>query len=266
MFFGIIIAVNILLIIDIFLFFYIMSKVEDVYKLQTPALRLKMVILQYFKTQKILSAKVAIPPDTLSRYVKGRLVITEKAAIQMQDLAGISADFILNGNLPMMLDEAKSAKPYEVKYQGKAAISEFSQLDAEFDTAESNRGFVPRSVLDDSWGNRDNLTQQGKVNVIDNYINGLKNARLIGVQSVKFVERYKSVFALKLNCDIILEKNYRINDDVFVRIDEVFYLAMYKNEKIFVDAVNNKEIPIAENSEIKIYGAFYSSTVKGRLK
>ncbi|MDR0926430.1 MAG: helix-turn-helix domain-containing protein [Ignavibacteria bacterium] len=79
---------------------------------QTPeGERLEAVIIKYFVKQKKLADKIGIVPDTLSKYITGRMAITKAFAQQLQGKAGINADYILNGNEPMMLEEALATMP-----------------------------------------------------------------------------------------------------------------------------------------------------------
>lgn len=235
---------------------------EESYKPLAPSFRLKLVIMQYFKQQKILSAKSGIPSDTLSKYVTGRLDISENTAMQLQDLAGINADFLINGNLPMMLEGVEIETPYVVKYPGPPPIPNSYK---EYDATETTRGIMPYSVLD-VQGRRDILLAQGRYNIADIAVNGIEQGHSITIQIPQFIEKYKSIFPLKLNCYIILNKNYNVGDDVFVSIDDIAYLATYENNNTFIDCATDKEIPIQDKRKTIIIGSYFSSIVRGRIK
>jgi len=234
----------------------------EVYKALTPAFRLKMVIMQYFKTQKILSIKIAMPPDVLSKYITGRLNITEKVAMQMQDLAGINAEFLLYGNLPIMVDGATGAKPYDAKYNAPAPIPNFYR---EHDKIETSRGVLDHCIIDYK-GSKEVLLPQGTMNVVNIAVNGIENGLSICPTTPEFVEKYKHIFAMKINSYLILDKKYDIDEDILVVIDNYLYLAIYKDDNIFIDAANNKEIQIKDKNSVKIIGSYFSSVIRGRLK
>jgi len=230
------------------------------YKELTPALRLNIVVLQYFGKQKNFADATDINYDMASKYISGYMKITKKAAVKMQDLAGINADFVLNGNLPMMLDETKSAKPYDVVYKANVPIiypSSLQPLQKQYETSEISKGFVSLNVLE-TRGNRAFLTPQGKINIVDITINGIQEPSTVLVHDADFIERYKHTFPFKINCYIVLDKDYRLNDLVFLSVDEVFYLAVYEANNIFIDCATKKKIAIKTKNDIKIYGAWFS--------
>ena len=245
-----------------------MVEYHNEYKESTPALRLDVIILKYFSKQKILADMCEITYDMMSKYVSGRSRITKKASMKMQDMAGINADFVLNGNLPMMIDETKAKKPYEVRYEGNAPVIQ-SPVDRTKENFKKenklmNRGIVSNNILSER-GCRGITIPQDNINLIDITIDGIEKVDTFTVQNPVFIEKYKSLFSIKMNSHLVLDLNFHINDYVLVYIDEEFYLALYKDEKTFIDTANDEMIKIKDIDSIKIYGAYYSSIIIGRL-
>ena len=196
-------------------------------------------------------------PDAISKYANGRITITEEAVIKMQDLAGINADFILNGNLPMMLDEAKAGKPYDIKYKGPAPVIKHAALktiEQQQEITEKTRGIIPHSILE-TRGRKGVLIPQGKINIVDVTINGIQEPSGIIVKDYIFIEQYKSVLLLKTDCLLVLDKSYYVDDYVFISVDGIFGLAFYQENDIIVDCASGKVI---EGEDISIYGAIFS--------
>jgi len=235
---------------------------KDAYAIEVGA-RLRNVIDVYFGNQKKFAEYSKLNSSALSDYINGRNLISDKTATRLQNTINISKEYLLHGVLPMILDD--NIKPLIARADVVVKQTSLNQLQQQYDTMESYRGFIQNYVFE-ARGQRETIIAQGKINIVDVTINGLENAISVSIQSPEFVEKYKSVFALKLNCSIILDKNYRIKDDVFMSVDDDFYLAIYKNENMFVDATTDKEILIAENSIVEIYGAWFSSVIRGRLK
>ena len=74
---------------------------------ETPADRLNIVIRKYFTTQAELANLLEIDQGSLSSYISGKNKFTKKFALRLQDVARINSDYLLNENLPMMIDETR---------------------------------------------------------------------------------------------------------------------------------------------------------------
>ena len=81
------------------------KKIKPVDEL-SPGQRLDIVISKYFGKQNEFAEATNLAPHAVSRYTEGE-TITPKAALDIQNFAGVNADYILNGTMPMMLSEKK---------------------------------------------------------------------------------------------------------------------------------------------------------------
>ena len=257
--------------------------------------RLRNVINAYYGSIKAFAEKTQIDQSTVSRYLNGTLFISDKVANNLQVIVNINKDYLFNGNLPMVLDDKiKPIKEHLVEKQDMTAADIIlSRVDKNRETIglvtwkgsqneiHSNIDIIPYYVVE-TRGQRDIIAEQGKIYMVGIAISGVKKACAIYVQSSEFIERYKTLFPLKLNCHIILDRYFENGDDVLVTVNDTLYLATldnkdyepegieshayYKYQESLFDCATNKWIDLRGSWKFEIHGAYYSTIIKGRLK
>ena len=222
-----------------------------------------MLLFIYYGSQRDFAKKFSINEGQLSEYINGTILISVRTAQMLQDKAKINSNYLFNGNYPMLLD--KTIKPIRQTPQSVSVVHQ-----AEF---ERSIGGV-QSYIIETKGLRDVVIPQGKTNIANVTVGGLVMAGVVSVQSPEFVDKYKSVFPLKLNCYIVLEDGLIANGvDVLVSIDNNLYLANARlkifekhYEETFVDCATNQVIQVVDKDSVDVHGAYYSTIIKGRLK
>jgi len=251
--------------------------------------RLRQFIEKYYGTQKKFAQQCKMNLSVLNEYITGERLITMKAINRLNKYSSISRDYLLYGKLPMLkeghiiITSETMTNPPETAEESQAQAllakmlhnifvekkSDNSQIQSE--TTKSDSGKISYDIIE-TRGKRCCITSQGTVNIVDKTILGLEDARLVSIQSQEFVDKYKHIYPLNLNCILVLDGNHTYCDDVLVGLENELYLANYDmgdedgNYFVFTDLSDNNEMIICDPNEVEIYGAHYSTIVKGRLK
>ena len=111
----------------------------------SPGERLDIVISKYFGKQNEFAKVTNLAPSAVSQYTQGE-TITKKAALDIQKIAGVNADYILNGEMPMMLSEKEM--PYKEDASSIVAVPRSVRQNAEY--AEASRGKIFNIIISKS--------------------------------------------------------------------------------------------------------------------
>ena len=183
--------------------------------IETPGDRLNIVITKYFQNQQDLANIINVDQSSLSSYINGRYTITKKLANKMQKTAGINADYILNGNLPMMLDEKR-----------KPIVSRISKINAK----TTELGIIKHFILRYE-GNQHTLSPDGEGSVINVVLGNIEDDdqpfRVLN-NVIEFEEKYN----ISMSASIILKKNYRDNDLVLYYNGAEYEIGVFYKNKI----------------------------------
>jgi hypothetical protein len=206
----------------------------------TPAERLQLVVLKHFGTAATLAKQARMYPNNLSRYMTEKVPISKRFAMQMQDLAGVNANYLLAGEEPMMLPNAESLKSYPPIYEPMQKKISATQ-----------HGIAKQYILSDN-GTRQEMVNSGEANIAS-LVYGEIDVNLpfiVYVVSPLFCETYKDYVGIS---DILIVKTaYSEGDVVLLVSDKQYFLADYKDRK-FVDRVT--DTPIEADENVKIIGA-----------
>ncbi len=223
------------------------TKVQDEI---TAGQRLEAVILKYFEKQSILAEKAQVSPNTISQYISGRIGISKKTAMRMQDLAGINANYLLNGEEPMMIANTQPAKPYKILHQGDVPAIKSKQ-----EQKTHYRGIIKQMLLESSGSRRENLIDNGEVNIMDVVIDGIKSPINILITATHFREKYQ----IKANASLVIGEEYTDGNTVLAFDGKQFMLLEIDGEQM-IDIADGKEVKDTES--IDIIGAVFSLTTR----
>ena len=203
-------------------------------------IRLKKIIDAYFDRQKVFAEKVGISEYTLSRYISGAIPISDKTATSFQMLIGVNKDYLLNGNMPMILDERKPLREHLVRKADKSIEERTKQIQT-----DTSRAFISQKILASS-GKRQILAGNGTINLIDFDLSGVENPMLVSVISLPFCEKYK----LSNGVSLMISSEYQEGEIVLAEVGFYFILAEYYKDKL-VDIADQSEHLI---SDVNIIG------------
>jgi len=201
--------------------------------IETPGSRLNIVITKYFQTQQDLANIINVDRSSLSSYINGRYTITKKLVNKMQKTAGINADYILNGNLPMMLDEKR-----------KPIITRISKIDA-----KTQHGIIKQFILQYE-GNQHALKPDGEGSVI-NVVLGNTEEDNQPFRVLNNVIEFEEKYNISISASIILKKNYKDNDLVLYYNGSEYEIGVFYKNKIIEMGTNIEYNANEEGIEIK---------------
>lgn len=174
--------------------------------------RLDAVIIKYFGTQKMLADLIGVTQANLSGYISGRNNITKKLAMLMQSKAGVNADFLLNGNAPMMLDTSR--KP----------IFDGSVPSVEKMNTKTQHGIIKQYILHDNR-QKQRLTENGEASIVHLILDNLTDPVPFMVLQISqiFAERYK----ISIGSIMVIRENYIDEDVVLYTKNNQYFLGIY---------------------------------------
>ncbi len=207
--------------------------------------RLESIILTFFDSQVKFSEKTHLTESVISEYISGNRKITDRAAIKMQELAGINANYLLNGIEPMMIADVKPEKSYKPKYQGDIPRAN--------NTLDVTRSLATYLNLTKS-ARKEHLDSTGKGDIVDIMFDGIRNPIMIMISSDDFCKKYN----VENGAIIIINESYTNGDIVLASIDNTKHvLGEYAKTKL-IDLADKTEIPITD--DIRIIGMAYRKT------
>ena len=220
------------------------STKKDNYAVEVGA-RLRNIIEAYFSNQKDFATKVNIIESAISKYANGTLLISDKIANTFQVNAGINKDYLFNGNLPMMLNDAKPIKEHLV-----ASKTPTKQLIEQATVSNINSGWVKQFTLSKS-GYRTALSNSGDMNLVDFVLDGIDEPISVLLTDVEFCQKYQIQFGSAL----IVGGDIRDGVIVLVDLDGKFILAVSSGETV---KDTRDEQAVYLKSEVTIIGKAYS--------
>jgi len=182
--------------------------------IETPGDRLNIVITKYFETQKEVSGISGVDTGSLSSYISGRYNITKKLTNKLQKTTGISSDYLLNGNLPMMLDDTR-----------KQIISRVSKIDA-----KQQHGITTHLILQYE-GDMQILKFNGESSVVNLVLGNLEETPLpfqVFNNLLEFAEDYD----IPLGSTLILKRDYKNKNLVLFTDKENYRLGIYNKKQV----------------------------------
>jgi len=209
--------------------------------------RLQHTIALYFETQKKLAEISSIPVSSINEICSGKKKLNLKIAIKLQEMAGINANYLLNGVEPMMITN-DAVKSYQPKYHGALPIK------AQSTTLDLSRSITDYYVLIGANQN-EHLDMKGKVDIVNVAFDGILKPFLIAVYSMDFCKKYN----LPFGSDIVINEFYEEGHTVLALVDNFFIKAKYANNKL-IDKANGKKYMI--NQKTKIVGQIYCCVIK----
>ena len=92
-----------------------------------------------------------IDQGILSSYISGKNKFTKKFALRLQDVAVINSDYLLNGNMPMMVDETRKPilddnTPYTSKTKEEVIKGGLLENMKMLDTQKNRQNFLGSTV------------------------------------------------------------------------------------------------------------------------
>jgi hypothetical protein len=150
-------------------------------------------------------------PDAVSRYVSDKVRITQKFALKMQKKIGVNADFILNGNMPIVIDDS-----IEPLFEGNIPLKTLSKRQ---DTKLVNR---PQLQLTISGAN-EVLKDTNECNIVEFVYADIKNPVLISVISPKFCEKYE----MAIGSLLVLSDEVEDGNIVLIKVGRNYEIAKY---------------------------------------
>ena len=207
--------------------------------LTTPGERLDFFITKYFGKQIAFANKVGLKSDAVSRYVSDKTKITHNVALTMQKKTGVNADFILNGNLPIVIDNK-----IEPLFEGNipAKISHKRQ-----DTKLVNR----RQLQLTTSGANEVLKDANECNIVEFAYANIKNPVLISVISPKFCERND----IAIGSLLVLSEEVEDGNVVLIKIARNYQIAKYIDNQ-FTEYKTDKIITAVD--KIELIGALHA--------
>jgi hypothetical protein len=217
-----------------------MSKEKDKIIVETPANRLETVIIKYFRTQQEVADLLEVTSGTLNGYVTGRHTLTKKFSMRLQNAAGISAKYLLEGTGTMMLDK-------NVKALLEGDVPHISDTD----TKITKLGIIKQFVLQDE-GSHQSFNPNGEGSVVDFVLGDLKENSLpfrVLQSSKKFAEKY----GIAVNTSLILKKDCLEGDWVlFTTNNRQYKVGIFNKDKVIEIKTEPKNI--YQTDEITIKG------------
>jgi len=209
--------------------------------------RLRNVIDTYFVTLNRFAEISKSSASHLSSIINGNLPLSEKLANKFQNTVGVNKKYLLDGEMPMMLNQ-------NIKPIGDSTFTAPTKsiLLKNEEQANATRGNIPQFALS-RRGLRSVLSAQGEMNIIDASINGIKEPFGVMVSDNVFCERYKK-FNLTLGCYLFIDSEITEGDLVLVKIEKEHHICLYDNGNYY-DATTKKPINV---DDLDAIGAIYS--------
>ena len=209
---------------------------------ETPGDRLLSVITKYFGNQTIFANLINKDKGSLSSYIKGRYNITKKFALDLESLVGINADYILNGNTPIMKD--KERKPI---HDG-VSVPVVRKVD--FKTQTTQHGFTKQYIMQDEH-NETNIKDSGEANIVTLLFGNFKTPipLILSHFSIDFGKTYNIPFGSIL---LFKEKEtFEDGDYVLYKKGKKCKIGIYNNNQL----IELKENTIENIDNINIFGS-----------
>jgi len=211
---------------------------------QSPCDRLNAVLLKYFITQKNLAQIIGISPNNLGAYTRNINTITEKFAMLLQTKAGINADYILNGNEPMMLANVEPKYAGDVPVRNKTKTKYQPQYDLKKHFVVKNEG-KKRRFIDMGQTNINSFVfiEQEKDN----------EEFIVSIHTQEF----EAMYGLAMFDVLIIHTEYEEGD----------YILFVRNDNCYIGKYNNGEVVEVRSGEVdgindvKVIGAIYKKIV-----
>ncbi|MDR0926715.1 MAG: hypothetical protein LBO69_02980 [Ignavibacteria bacterium] len=186
--------------------------------------RFEAVIIKYFGKQRLFASAVGVSANTICKYATQELPISQKMAMKWQELAGVNADYILNGVEPMMLDESR-IPIYTGKVPKRIPIRSTIK---QYTIGGDNR----RAVLNDN----------GEVNIAK-VILGAEGKKPLPVMYKVINQDFCNAYNFKYGTDLIIVEMSAVDGDtVLVETNGQYRLCEYRNKKLTDKGANNDVI------------------------
>ena len=202
---------------------------------ETPADRLNIVSLKYFKMHKDIADLLGITSGTLGGYLSGRHPITNKFTMRLETSAGISANYILNGIMPMMID--KNRMPI---HKGKVPLTSNTEV-------KTQHGIIKQFILEYD-GNKKVFRDNGEGSVVSLVIGDLEEKNT-PFMAFNVLDDFEDDYDIAMNSTIILKKNYSEGDVVLYTYDDECKIGIYKDNN--VTELKTKIVKPVQEIEIK---------------
>jgi len=199
--------------------------------------RLDFFIAKYFGKQIAFADKMEMKPDAISRYASGKSKITQKFALKMQKKTGLNADFVLYGNLPIVIDDS-----VEPLYEGNIPPKMLSKRQ---DTKLVNRRQLQLTIS----GANEVLKDASECNIIEFAYANIKNPVLISVISPKFCENYN----IAIGSLLVLSDEVEDGNIVLIKVGRNYEIAEYIDGQ-FKDYKTGKKI----TSQVELVGSLHA--------
>jgi plasmid maintenance system antidote protein VapI len=210
-------------------------------------MRLKNIIDIYFENQKAFAEKVGINENTISNYVNGKNLLSNKTAVKFQKTVSVNKDYLFNGNHPLVIDDA--IKPIK-----DAAKSMSNKLKSEREDLYAKEGNIRYNVMRRS-GFNSTINSQKEVSIIGLTINGIntKDAQATEIKDKVFINTYKNLFHIADDCVIITSDIWEDGEGVLLKHNKEHRIALLDDGKYY-DAITKETIEVSDENIVgKIY-------------
>ncbi|MCL2313474.1 MAG: helix-turn-helix domain-containing protein [Firmicutes bacterium] len=210
--------------------------------------RLRKVINAYFSTVKNFAEKFDFNRSQVSSYLNGTIPITDAFATKLQDKANINKDYLLNGNLPMLLEDKKPLREHIVKqvYQQQSGLP----IKPQSSSFDFNRSFAQHYILFGVAG-KEYLEPKGTADIVTLAFDGIVKPFIVSVMSEYFCQKYN----IPVGSDLIINERYDDESVLLVLNNHKFFICEFV-DGVLLDTINDKQIIITETT--KIIGQIYT--------
>ena len=210
--------------------------------------RLRKIIEAYYSSVKDFAEKVNMTSPKISSFLGGHQTITDKTAAILQDKANINKDYLLNGNLPMLLEDKKPLREHIVKqvYQQQSGLP----IKPQSATFDFNRSFAQHYLLFGVAG-KEYLEPKGTADIVTLAFDGIVKPFIVSVMSEYFCNKYK----IPVGSDLIINEQYD-DESVLLVLDNHKFFICENIDGVLYDTGNEDTRPISET--IKIIGQIYT--------
>ena len=199
--------------------------------------RLDFFITKYFGKQIVFANKMEIKPDAVSRYVSDKIKITQKIALKMQKKTKVNADFILNGNSPIVIDNN-----IEPLFEGNIPPKTLSKRQ---DTKLVNRRQLQLTIS----GVNEVLKDANECNIVEFAYANIKNPVLISVISPNFCKKYE----MAIGSLLVLSDEVEDGNIVLIKLGRNYEIAKYIDNQ-FTEYKTDKKI----NLQAELVGSLHA--------
>ena len=201
--------------------------------------RLGFFISKYFEKQVAFANKMEIKPDAVSRYVSGKVEITHKFALKMQKKIGLNADFILNGNMPIVIDNC-----IEPLYEGDIPPKTLSKKH------DKDTKLISKNQLQlTTSGANEVLKYANECNIVKFAYANIKNPILVSVISPKFCDNY----GIPIGSLLVLSDEVEDGNIVLIKVGSNYEIAKYIDNQ-FIEYKTDKKI----NTPVELVGSLHA--------